>query len=174
MRLSWAMQFGEKLIHKALAATNKTCDEVLLTIFRVAYYIGKNTIPFNKFTPLCNLLVLVKACITKKLYYDEKSCADMVFCISKVVKTKVLDRVKNANFFGIKIDESTDIAVISHLVVFATFVEDGLPVSTFLGLLFISEGPKDVVLIFEKVANSSKEWRLDLAKFIYYKKTKLL
>jgi len=44
--------------------------------------------------------------------------------------------VKNARFFGIMIDESTDIAVTSHLVVFASFVEEGLPVSVFWSFVY--------------------------------------
>lgn len=163
----WAMQSGEKVMVKAIAQANKTCDEAVFNLFRIAYYIGKNTIPFNKFPPLCELFVRVKACITEKLYHDEKACADMIFCISKVIKTKVLDRVKNARFFGIMIDESTDIAVTSHLVVFASFFEEGIPVSVFLGLLFIADGHKDAAVMYERLTNYLvKDCGLDFNKFI--------
>ena len=50
----------------------------------------------------------------------------MVFCISTVIQKKNLDRVRNSIFFGLMIDESTDVSVIGHVVVFATFVEEGL------------------------------------------------
>ena len=52
---------------------------------------------------------------------------------------KILDRVRDAKFFGIMIDESTDISVTCDLVVFANFVEDGFSFCVFLGLLHIEE-----------------------------------
>ena len=36
----------------------------------------------------------------------------------------MLDRIQNSIFFGIMIDESTNISVTGHLVVFASFVEE--------------------------------------------------
>lgn len=55
----------------------------------------------------------------------------MIFYISKIIQLKVLDRIRNGRYFGIMIDESTDIVITSHLVMLATFVEDGLQVSFF-------------------------------------------
>jgi hypothetical protein len=46
------------------------------------------------------------------------------------------------NFFGLMINESTNIIIIEYLVILATFVEDGFHVSVFLGLLEISNGRK--------------------------------
>lgn len=46
------------------------------------------------------------------------------------------------------IDESTDVSVTGHIVIFATFVDDGLLVSNFLGLLEFTNGQKNVEEIF--------------------------
>ena len=46
------------------------------------------------------------------------------------------------------IDESTDVSVTGHIVIFATFVDDGLLVSNFLGLLEFINGQKNVEEIF--------------------------
>ena len=48
------------------------------------------------------------------------------------------------------IDESTDISVTGHLVVFATIIEEGVPLTVFLGLLEI-EGGKKMLLLFLNV-----------------------
>jgi hypothetical protein len=40
------------------------------------------------------------------------------------------------------IDESTDISVTGHLVVFATIIEEGVPLTVFLGLLEIEGGKR--------------------------------
>ena len=47
------------------------------------------------------------------------------------------------------IDESTDISVTLHLVVFAIFIEGSLPITCFFGLLCIEGGQMDSMNIFE-------------------------
>jgi hypothetical protein len=134
------MQKGERTMEKCIVGANRACDGAMYSLFQAAYYVGKEVIPFHKFSGLCVLLVKVKANMTEKLYHDEKSCSEILFCISSVVQKKVLDRVRDSRFFGIMIDESTDISVTGHLVVFASFVEEGLPLCIFFGLLHIEEG----------------------------------
>ena len=53
----------------------------------------------------------------------------------------------NAKFFELVIDESIDITITSHLFLFATFVEDCLPIPIFLDILCIFDGFKNVELI---------------------------
>ena len=48
------------------------------------------------------------------------------------------------------IDKSTDVNVTGHIIVFATFIEGGLSVCIFLGLLEIANGKKDVEKNFQK------------------------
>jgi hypothetical protein len=104
--------------------------------------------------------------MTEKLYHDENSCGEILFCISSVVQKKVLDRVRDSRFFGIMIDESTHISVTCHLVVFASFVEEGILFYVFLGLLHIEEGKKDTCIIFETLIKNMKEWGLDFDKCV--------
>jgi len=54
------------------------------------------------------------------------------------------------------IDESIDISVIDYLVVFSTFLEDGMLAFVFLGLLEISNGEKDASTIYEILLMSLK------------------
>ena len=121
----------KKMMHQV----TKSCDEALLTLFRAAYYLGRETIPFCKYSALCDLLLTCKSPITNGLYHDEKSCAEMIYSISIVIQKKNLDRIRDSKFFGLMIDESTDISSTGHVVVFGTFVEEGLPISDFLGYL---------------------------------------
>lgn len=46
------------------------------------------------------------------------------------------------------IDESTDISLTSHLMVFTTFVEEGMSQCVFLGLLHTNDGRKDIEIAF--------------------------
>jgi len=66
--------------------------------------------------------------------------------------------VWNSAFYGVMIDESTKMSITGHLVVFASIVEEGLPVTLFLGLLEIEEGKKDTVVIYETLISSIRKW----------------
>lgn len=107
-------------------------------LFQVMYYIRKKVIHFHKFPGLCSLFVKVKANMTKKFYHDEKNCGEILFASHHWFKKK-LDRIRDSRFFGIMIDESTDLSITNHLIVFASFVEENLSLYVFLGLLHIKE-----------------------------------
>ena len=96
----------EKMMHQV----TKSCDEALLTLFRAAYYLGREKITSCKHSALCDLLLTYKSPITNGLYHDEKSCAKMIYCISTIIHKKNLDRIRDSKFFGLMIDESTDIS----------------------------------------------------------------
>jgi len=82
------------------------------------------------------------------MYHDDKACADMLVCICIVIQRKMFYRVRDSQFFGVMVDESTDIFVFKHLVVFATLLEDGVPICAFLSLLHIPKSRKDVTMIY--------------------------
>jgi hypothetical protein len=165
-KLAWVAQCGSKRMEKHVAQATRTCDEALMTLFKTTYYVGKETIPFSKFPSLCGLLLSVNSTITDKLYHDEKSCAEMLVCISSVIHRKVLDRVRNSQYFGIMVDESADISITGHLVVFATFLEDGVQVCVFLGLLHTPGGRKDAAAIYDLLLTTLNQWGLDLDKLV--------
>lgn len=148
-RLAWALQSGGKVMQKAIVSSQKACDEAVASLVRAAYFLGKNSLPYSKFPALCKLLLTVKAPMTLSLYQDEKACATLMLCISVVIQKQILSRIRNSPFFGVMIDESTDISVTGHLVAFATIIEEGLPVSVFLGLLPIEGGKKDAGIIYD-------------------------
>ena len=70
---------------------------------------------------------------------------------------KLLDQVRDTRFYGVTVDESTDVSMTGHLVVFAIFVEECLPQCVFLGLLHIDDGKKDVGIIFESLTKSKEK-----------------
>jgi kynureninase len=67
-KLAWAKHEGKKSLQKAMAAANHSCDEALLSLFRAAYFMGKETIHFYKFSSLCNLLISCKTAMTEKIH----------------------------------------------------------------------------------------------------------
>lgn len=69
----------------------------------------------------------------------------------------MLDSLKFPILHGIIIDEYIDILVTCHLVVFVTFLEDGLFASIFLSILEMLNGKKDVGIIYDVLLRSLKE-----------------
>ena len=134
-KLSWAKHGGQKSLQKAIAVANHSYNEALISLFRTTYFMKKESVPFHKFPSLYNLLVSCNAPMTSKLYHDEKACGEMVFGTSSVIQRKVLEKVRDSTFFGVMIDESIDISVQRHLVVFVTFLEASLSITYFLDLL---------------------------------------
>ena len=104
--------------------------------------------------------------MTSKLYHDEKACGETIFGISNVIQRIFLEKVKDSLFFGLMIDESTDILVQGHLVVFVIFLEANLSITCFLGLLWIEDGKKDSKLIFDTLMDAVKTWGLDIKKCV--------
>lgn len=125
--------------------------------FKLHTVLGRSSFFSLKSPSSCSLFVKVKVNITEKLYHDEQICREIIFCISSVVQNKVLDRIRGFKFFGIIIDESLDISVTYHLLVFVSFVKDGLHLGIFLGLLSTKNGNKDAHIIYETHIRSMRE-----------------
>jgi len=87
-------------------------------------------------------------------------------CISSVIHRKTLHKLRDSPYFGIMVNESTDIFVVGHLVIFGTFLEDGAPLCVFLGLLNILGSRKDANAIYELLLTSMNKWGLDLKKCV--------
>jgi len=65
-------------------------------------------------------------------------------------------------FYGLIIDESINVSVIGHVIFFATFVKEEIPITTFLSLLVIHGGKK------KHKVKSIEEWGLDMQKCVGY------
>ena len=112
--------------------------------------------------------MFVNAPITSSMYQDEKTCSDLIRCISVVIQKKIICRIQNSPFFGIMVDESTNISAPGHLIKFATIVEEGLPKTVFLGLLQLDGGKKYSPSISYYVISQLRLWDLDLYNLVTF------
>ena len=138
-------------MEKTIFDGQRACDEALQTLFKATYFTWKQFLPYFKFPALCKLLMFVNAPITASMYQDEKACSDLIMCISAVIQKIIICQIRNSLFFGIMIDEFTDISTTGYLVMFATIEEEGLPKTVFMGLLLLDGGKKDSASIFDCV-----------------------
>ena len=66
---------------KTIFVGQRVCDEALQTLFRAAYFTGKQSPPYSKFSALCKLFMYVNAPIIASMYQGEKTCSDLIYCI---------------------------------------------------------------------------------------------
>jgi len=86
----------------------------------------------------------------------------MVFGHFFVIQRKDLHRVRDSKFYDLMIDESTNIYVKGHFVVFATFLEATMSFWIYYGLRM----EKNSKMIFDIIVAATKTWQLNLNKRI--------
>ena len=99
-KLTWVKFGGKQTLKKQVTLVNQFCNEAMICLFGAAYFIGKEGVSFHKFPSLCTLLLYYKALLSEKLYHDEKAYSKMIFSISCVITSNILDRVRDSFFFG--------------------------------------------------------------------------
>ena len=55
--------------------------------------------------------------------YDNKACATFILHISKALEAKIFDKLRTSPWFGLMVDEATDVSVTKNLILYTTFVE---------------------------------------------------
>ena len=118
-KLERAANQGKKAMKKIVENTITTCDDALINLFRSTYFLSKETLPFTKFASLCKLLLRSKSNITESLYMMKSLVLKWCFVFQMQFRKKNMDRIRESIFFELMIDESTNISVIGHVVVFA-------------------------------------------------------
>lgn len=81
----------------------------------------------------------------------------MLYCLSKILLGKVLDRIRHLEYFGIIIHKYVDFSTTSHFVVLLTFAVKDLQVLFFLKILDIQKCKKDATKIFDVLLTTFKK-----------------
>ena len=85
-KFCWALQSGGKVLEKIIKQRKCACDESLVSLFRIVYFIGKQFLPYANFFSLYSWFGTEKIPITTSMYHDEKSRADLIACMYNVIK----------------------------------------------------------------------------------------
>ncbi|MCO5615125.1 hypothetical protein L7F22_069414 [Adiantum nelumboides] len=104
---------------------------------------------------------------TTSLYNDDKACVEMVYCMAKYLMDFTLKKVSSSRWFGVMIDESTDISTHGHMVIYLSYLEDEcIPKMSFYGIVRVCDGTAKS--LFNVVIDELKRCKLDLSKLIAF------
>jgi hypothetical protein len=101
-----------------------------------AYFIAKENVSLMKHRSFTFLSRLHGVPSSLK-YANKDMCREYIECISAVLLNRQLDRIKASPVFGIAIDESTDISLEKHCVVYVKYVYNAVVRVEFLACLLI-------------------------------------
>ncbi|KAL3698460.1 hypothetical protein R1sor_012536 [Riccia sorocarpa] len=165
-KYSYAYYVAKEQMQKSIAKARVRAESSLKNLFFTAYLLGKENIAFAKYPKVCALLKALDTPLPGELYQCDKAAASMVETISDVLLERTLVRVKASPFFGIMMDESTDISVTNNLVVFATFLEYGNVECAFLGSVpVIDRGAEQVTQLLIELLS---KWGLSHERFVAF------
>ena len=110
------------LFHSQYEEKQAVRNDVLFNAFTALYWLAKEAVANAKFFSLLNLLRVVG--VDKMQYFNHKSpgaVRGMFLHVGSVLKNSIIQEVKKSGFFGLLIDEVTDIAVTEQLITFVQF-----------------------------------------------------
>ncbi|EFJ35933.1 hypothetical protein SELMODRAFT_404278 [Selaginella moellendorffii] len=57
-----------------------------------------------------------------RYYNSDKGCSQLITSINKVIVKNILQKVRESPYFGLKVDESTDISIMKHLIFYVIYI----------------------------------------------------
>ena len=111
-------------LEKCALMKNVSIDLTIGKLLKCAYYIGKEDLTFRKMESLLRELRECGVECLPQLYNDNKACASSILYISKALEAEIYDNLRKFSlWFGLMVDEATDVSVIKNFILYATFVE---------------------------------------------------
>jgi len=156
--------FLREIIEKETAA-----HDVLFKPFHSLYWLAKEEIPNRKFTSLLSLLEHLG--LEEMKYLNHRSpCVvrEMLLVVGQVIFNSILQKLHNANFWGLLCDDVTDISVKEQFVCFAQFFDSECGV-LHTDFLFVENVLKDsdsanAATLFTLLTNKMTELNMEINK----------
>lgn len=114
-------------------------------LFSTVYYAGKKGIANDTVNSLLNLQRF-NAVDCKYVDLHSSSILSVQESIVAVLDCQMADRRKHSNYFGILIDESTDVAVHKSMVMYLRYVYIGNMMTEFVGNIRVSDGKAETLV----------------------------
>ena len=106
-------------------ATDKNKEEIL-KLFKMVYFIAVENLSFTKFESLIEFFDFMDLKVNSAHYQNRAALPAILKAISNVTYGKVLESVKSSPYFGVMIDETTDIANLQKLIIYLSYWDKAL------------------------------------------------
>lgn len=128
---------------------DKDVKAKLILLFNTAYYVAKEEEPFAKFPKLVDLQIK-NGLNLGNTYKTDHACHTFIDSIADTLISSLKEKIRNARFFSLMTDASTDRSVQEQEIIYLTFLENGLPVTTMVNMVTLahanSQGILDAIL----------------------------
>ena len=123
----------------AMSRLTRQQNEVMLKLFRTAYCVVKHNFSLRSFPALidlqeCNGLNLGRA------YRNRMAASSFMSSIANVTQSAIIQSINSRKYFSLLIDGSTDVSTVEQEIVYCHYLEDGMPLTIFLGLMSVKSG----------------------------------
>lgn len=154
-------------IERALDSVVTAQRRAFIAALKCLYFLNKKEIPTTNFVPLLDLAKSLGVEYLNDLYVGENAAyrserfiQEIVSAVGEVLVRKFRAALQNSPFFVLMIDETTDVAVLKQLVIYARYITDSAVQTRFLGMLNIPDGT--ALTIVEAGTKFCDDWNLDI------------
>ena len=163
--LKMQSEINAKKVPSVKAAFSKRTDRIenaVCCLIRTAYTVSKKHLAVQAYQDLCALQLCNGTHLTRKLYQDTSACTEFIKIISDFLESNLLEKLRQSPALGVMIDESTDLSVEKHLIVYVSYLEDGHLRTSFLTLLKLVSADSNTV--YRKLIGFLKSCKIDTEK----------
>ena len=120
-------------------------EAAICKLIRTAYEVAVEYFPLTKYTNLCTLQKCNETKLTTSLYQDSTACEEFMSLISRHLDDSLIEKIRQSPTLGIMIDESTDLSMEKHLIVYINYLDKAIAYTKFLTILKLSSAGASVV-----------------------------
>ena len=147
-------------------------DEAVLAALRTVHFMATEDIPIAKYTRLMEFQKLQKAGAIDQLsvggnatYLSRSAGMEFQEAVAAEIHGRVIGNIRDASMFSVLIDETTDISVTKHMVVYARVVDQNFsPRTYFLRNVTVDSPKSDAATLFGLLTETLQQEDLDITK----------
>ena len=166
-----AMEHSGSTVTEAFTRMVDECEEAIIATMTNVYWLAVEDIASLKYNSL-NKLVKQQGCESiGNLYLGENAkytspdvVSEMQSAISQTIKQDIQEELQKTPYFGLMVDEATDIATCKSLIVYAHLLVNGVRKTRFLADVQLTECT--AVAIVEAIHMVLKDYNLNMRKCI--------
>ena len=138
--------------------------KAMIRAMRCMYWLCKEEVAHTtKFSSLQDLAISLGATYLKDLdlgrnahYTSKRFMEEAVSALAETVRNKIFEDLRRSPFFSLMADETTDVAVIKEVIVYARYLNSNREIQTaFIGMVEVKEGTASAIMAaLEKVCNN--------------------